>query len=116
MALSTLSLPLPQATGGVARYVLHARSPARPPAGVRFNRAAYAAAVVVADPFAEVDPWLEAAVDWDATLACRHRLWSLGLGVAEGMGPAQRGMGLDWETSLELVRRTLLEARTVPGA
>ena len=83
MALSTLSIILPQATGGVGRYVLHGRSPARPPAGVRFNRIAYSAAHVVADPLAEVDPWVEAAVDWDATLAYRHRLWSLGLGVAE---------------------------------
>lgn len=116
MALSTLSLSLPQATGGIARYVLHGRSPARPPAGVRFNRIAYSAAHVVADPLAEVDPWLEAAIDWDATLAYRHRLWSLGLGVAEAMDTAQRGMGLDWPTSLQLIRRTLTEARGVAGA
>ena len=116
MALSTLSIILPQATGGVGRYVLHGRSPARPPAGVRFNRIAYSAAHVVADPLAEVDPWVEAAVDWDATLAYRHRLWSLGLGVAEAMDTAQRGMGLDWNTSLQLIRRTLAEARSVPGA
>ena len=116
MALSTLSITLPQATGGVGRYVLHGRSPARPPAGVRFNRIAYSAAHVVSDPLAEVDPWVEAAVDWDATLAYRHRLWSLGLGVAEAMDTAQRGMGLDWNTSLQLIRRTLAEARGVPGA
>lgn len=116
MALSTLSITLPQATGGVGRYVLNGRSPARPPAGVRFNRIAYSAAHVVADPLAEVDPWLEAAIDWDATLAYRHRLWSLGLGVAEAMDTAQRGMGLDWPTSLQLIRRSLAEARNVPGA
>ncbi len=116
MALSTLSLSLPQATGGIARYVLHGRSPARPPPGVRFNRIAFSAAHVVADPLAEVDPWLEAAIDWDATLAYRHRLWSLGLGVAEAMDTAQRGMGLDWPTSLQLIRRSLADARHLPGA
>lgn len=116
MALSTLSLSLPQATGGIARYVLHGRSPARPPPGVSFNRIAFSAAHVVADPLAEVDPWLEAAIDWDATLAYRHRLWSLGLGVAEAMDTAQRGMGLDWPTSLQLIRRSLADARHLPGA
>jgi hypothetical protein len=55
-------------------------------------------------------------VDWDATLAYRHHLWSLGLGVAEAMDTAQRGMGLDWPTSRELIGRTLQEARSVPGA
>jgi hypothetical protein len=55
-------------------------------------------------------------VDWDATIAYRQRLWSLGLGVAEAMDTAQRGMGLDWPTSLELIRRSL-DARTFgPGA
>ena len=58
----------------------------------------------------------EAAIDWDATIAYRGRLWSLGLGVAEAMDTAQRGMGLDWPTSLELIRRSLDAARDVPGA
>jgi hypothetical protein len=91
-------------------------SPARPPAGVKFNRIAYSAAHVVADPLAAVDPWLQCAVDWDATIAYRQRLWSLGLGVAEAMDTAQRGMGLDWSTSLELIRRSLDAARDTPGA
>ena len=65
-----------------------------------------AAAHVVADPLAAVDPWLAAAIDWDATLAYRRHLWSLGFGVAEAMDTAQRGMGLDWPTSLELIRRS----------
>ena len=56
------------------------------------------------------------AIDWDATLAFRHHLWSLGFGVAEAMDTAQRGMGLDWPTSLELIRRSVAEARSVPGA
>ena len=81
-----------------------------------FNRIAYSAAHVVSDPLAKVDPWLQCAVDWDATIDYRRHLWSLGLGVAEAMDTAQRGMGLDWPTSLELIRRTLDAAQDVPGS
>ena len=77
----------------------------------QFNRIAYSAAHVVADPLASNSPWLDCAVDWDTTIAYRQRLWSLGLGVAEAMDTAQRGMGLDWPTSLELIRRSLDAAR-----
>jgi hypothetical protein len=70
----------------------------------------------VADARAAVDPWLQAAIDWDATIAYRQRLWRMGLGVAEAMDTAQRGMGLDWPTSLELIRRSLEAARDVPDA
>ena len=85
--------------------------PSRP-----FTRIAYAAAHVVADPWSAKEPWLDAAVDWDATLAYRRHLWSWGLGVAEAMDTAQRGMGMDWPASLELIRRTLDAAKDVPGA
>jgi hypothetical protein len=71
------------------------------------NRIAFSAAHVVADPLADVDPWLEAAIDWDRTIAFRHHIWDLGLGVAEAMDTAQRGMGLDWPTSLALIRRSV---------
>jgi hypothetical protein len=71
---------------------------------------------VVADPRAAIDPWLQCAVDWDTTIAYRVRLWQMGLGVAEAMDTAQRGMGLDWPTSLELIRRSLDAAKDVPGA
>ncbi|RUT30056.1 dihydrodipicolinate synthase family protein [Arsenicitalea aurantiaca] len=77
-----------------------------------FPRIAYAAAHVVADPFAPNDPWVTPAIDWDKTLAFRHRLWDLGLGVAEAMDTAQRGMGLGWPEAQELIRRALAEART----
>ncbi|WP_062218981.1 dihydrodipicolinate synthase family protein [Aureimonas sp. D3] len=77
-----------------------------------FNRVAYAAAHVVADPLVPSDPWLEPAIDWDATLRFRHRLWDLGLGVAEAMDTAQRGMGLGWGDAQELIRRSLREARS----
>jgi len=74
-----------------------------------FNRRALAAAHVVADPLSTKEPWLEAAIDWDATLAYRRHLWSWGFGIAEAMDTAQRGMGLDWKNSLELIRRTVAE-------
>jgi len=74
-----------------------------------FNRKALAAAHVVADPLSTKEPWLEAAIDWDATLAYRRHLWSWGFGIAEAMDTAQRGMGLDWKNSLELIRRTVAD-------
>ena len=77
-----------------------------------FPRIAYAAAHVVADPLASNDPWLTPAIDWDTTLKFRHRLWDLGLGVAEAMDTAQRGMGLTWGDAQELIRRAQAEART----
>jgi len=76
-----------------------------------FPRIAYAAAHVVADPLASNDPWLTPAIDWDTTLKFRHRLWDLGLGVAEAMDTAQRGMGLSWADAQELIRRAQAEAR-----
>ncbi len=111
-----LTLRLPTAARAIETYTLRGSVPVKPPAGVKFDRIAYSAAHVVADPLAAVDPWLTAAVDWDATIAYRRHLWSLGLGVAEAMDTAQRGMGLDWKTSLELIRRSLDAAKDVPGA
>lgn len=102
--------------GQLAPYTLQGKVLAPPAPGVTFNRIAYSAAHVVADPRAAIDPWLQCAIDWDATIAYRQRLWSLGLGVAEAMDTAQRGMGLDWPTSLELIRRSLAAAKSVPGA
>lgn len=81
-----------------------------------FNRVALAAAHVVADPLADHAPWETAAIDWERTIAYRRHLWDLGLGVAEAMDTAQRGMGLDWPASLELIRRSLDAAKDVPGA
>ncbi|MES2954305.1 MAG: dihydrodipicolinate synthase family protein [Pseudomonadota bacterium] len=111
-----LTLTLPIAAGSLQPYTLRGTTPVRPAAGVAFNRIAYSAAHVVADPLAVVDPWVNCAIDWDATIAYRRHLWSLGLGVAEAMDTAQRGMGLDWPTSLELIRRSLDAAKDVPGA
>ena len=77
---------------------------------------AYAAAHVVIDPLAEHDPWVAPVVDWERTVAFRRYLWSLGLGVAEAMDTAQRGMGLDWEGAKTLIRHSLDAMRDVPGA
>ncbi|HSV81249.1 MAG TPA: dihydrodipicolinate synthase family protein [Ramlibacter sp.] len=110
-----LTLNLPTARGRIEPYSVQG-APLVAPSPVKFNRIAYSAAHVVADPLADGDPWLQCAVDWETTLAYRRRLWSLGLGVAEAMDTAQRGMGMDWPTSLELIGRSLDAARDVPGA
>src|ERR1044071_9199555 len=109
------TLNLPTADGRVAPYTT--RPPVNFPAAMPpFSRVAYAAAHVVPDPLADTDPWVQPAIDWGRTIAFRKYLWSLGLGVAEAMDTAQRGMGLDWGSSLELIRRSLEAAREVPGA
>ena len=112
-AMQTVMLPV--AGGALETYQVRESRHFAPPTRA-FTRRALAAAHVVADPLSAKDPWLEAAIDWDATIAFRRHLWSYGFGVAEAMDTAQRGMGLDWENSLELIRRTLDAARSVPGA
>src|SRR5262245_54296424 len=106
-----VSLKLPTADRRLESYALSAPRDFSARRTQAFNRVAYAAAHVVADPLSPKDPWLEPAVDWDATLAFRRHLWALGFGVAEAMDTAQRGMGLDWTTSLELIRRSIDAAR-----
>jgi hypothetical protein len=85
-------------------------------AGHTPQRVALAAAHVVADSLADNDPWISAAIDWDRTIDYRRHLWGLGLGVAEAMDTAQRGMGLDWPNALELISRSVAAAREFPGA
>ena len=106
---------LPVASGRIEPFATRAPTAfarATPP----FPRVALAAAHVVADPLAEQDPWLDVKVDWDRTIAYRQYLWSLGLGVAEALDTAQRGMGLDWVGAQELIRRSLDAMKDVPGA
>ena len=109
------SIRLPRADGSLHAYTMQPRRAWHMVAATP-NRVAYAAAHVVADPLASADPWIQPAIDWDATLAYRQYVWSLGLGIAEAMDTAQRGMGLDWPTSLELIDRSLRLARDTPGA
>ena len=103
-----LTLKLPTAAGALEDYAVREpktfERPRKP-----FTRKALAAAHVVADARSPKEPWLDAAIDWEATLAYRRHLWSWGFGIAEAMDTAQRGMGLDWANSLELIRRTLAE-------
>ena len=109
------SLILPTTDGRMESYEMG--EPRRFPrtASAALPRIAYAAAHVVSDPLADNDPWLDTAIDWDTTLAYRRHLWGLGLGVAEAMDTAQRGMGLDWPTSLELIRRSVDAAQDFDG-
>jgi hypothetical protein len=109
--VSALSIRLPQADRSLETYKLSAPKSFPDKASGPMNRIAFSAAHVVADPLADADPWLQAAIDWDKTIAYRERLWDLGLGVAEAMDTAQRGMGLDWPTSLELIRRSVGAAK-----
>ncbi len=114
--LPGLKIKLPIADGRIEDFRLsEPRHFPRKLAGA-FNRVAYSAAHVVADPLATVDPSSGCAIDWDATIAYRRTLWNLGFGVAEAMDTAQRGMGLDWPASLELIRRSIAASRECKGA
>ncbi|MCX7889123.1 MAG: dihydrodipicolinate synthase family protein [Rhodobacteraceae bacterium] len=113
-----LRIALPDTAGRMVEHVLTGTPvvPSRLPPDAA--RVVYAAAHVVADPFAAADPSEAAAVDWKATMAFRRHLDALGLGIAEAMDTAQRGMGLDWPGALELIRRTreeLPQARVANG-
>ncbi len=110
-------LTLPTYDGTLAPYALQG-TPLTPRAPrVALTRTAFAAAHVISDPLAERSPWdTRPAVDWDATLAFRVGLWDQGLGLAEAMDTAQRGMGVDWATARELITRTMRAAKAHPLA
>src|SRR3989442_1700401 len=110
------SVRLPRPDGAIVDYRLGpaAEFPVAP--GPIASRIGFAAVHVVADPRANVNPTLDVAVDWETTLAYRRYLWSLGLAVAEAMDTSQRGMGFPWSAAKELIKRTVAEARTTPGA
>jgi hypothetical protein len=111
LPVSSLSLRLPRADRSLETYRLSASRTFPAKLEGTLNRIAFSAAHVVADPLAESDPWVSAAIDWDKTIAFREHIWDLGLGVAEAMDTAQRGMGLDWPTSLELIQRSVAAAK-----
>src|SRR4051812_16601096 len=112
--MTTIKLPTPERTLRVHR-LREAPAWSTPAQRPEWNRVAFAAAHVVADPLAAADPWLDAPIDWETTLAFRRHLWSLGFGVAEAMDTAQRGAGLDYPATRELIRRSAAEARAVGG-
>jgi hypothetical protein len=105
--LSSLKIKLPTDAGKLETFILSEPLGLPDKASAAFSRVAFSAAHVVADARAANDPWLDCAVDWEQTLAYREYLWDLNLGVAEAMDTAQRGMGLDWPTSLELITRAV---------
>jgi hypothetical protein len=114
-APTTTALRLPRSNGAIEPYTPGAPSPYTTPHDPPRTRIAFAAAHVVADPLAPGDPDGPARLDWEATLAFRRHLWSHGFRVAEAMDTAQRGMGLDWPATQELIRRSVAEAQAVGG-
>src|SRR5262249_23247827 len=110
------ALTLPRADGTLTRYALTGQTPVAGAPGPIRSRIGMAAVHAGPDPLAAINPTLDVALDWDATLAFRRYVWSLGLAVAEAMDTSQRGMGFPWSAAKELIKRSVAEARTVPGA
>jgi hypothetical protein len=111
----SVAVLLPRAGGRLEPYALGPPASFPHPVAPARSRVAFAAAHVVRDPLADGDPAGPAQLDWEATLAYRRHLWSYGLRVAEAMDTAQRGMGLDWAATRELIRRSVAEARACGG-
>ena len=107
------SLILPTEDGGTREYRVQGRTSWPRPTAPLTSRRAYAAAHVIPEALADNTPGAPARLDWDATMAYRHELWSYGLGVADAMDTAQRGMGLDWAATQQLIKRTGVEAAFV---
>ena len=114
--MNVAGLLLPTREGALEMWHPTGRTPIPPAARAPTSRTVYAAVHVVADPLSPVDPVVRTVLDWDATMAFRHHVWSCGLAVAEAMDTAQRGMGLDWSSTRELIARTGVQARSVGGA
>ncbi|NIF52318.1 dihydrodipicolinate synthase family protein [Burkholderia sp. Ax-1724] len=111
-----MHIVLPTSSGRLESYTLQGQPLAVKPATAPFSRIAYSAAHVVADPLRSGELNQPCAIDWTRTIEYRRYLIGQGLGIAEAMDTAQRGMGLTWETALELVERTMNETRDLPGA
>ncbi|MDA0172467.1 dihydrodipicolinate synthase family protein [Solirubrobacter taibaiensis] len=113
--MNGVTLTLPRADGSTETYTPELREPLPVLGSEPRSRVCYAAAHVVADPLAGGDPTGPAQLDWEATLAFRRHLWSHGMRIAEAMDTAQRGMGLDWAATQELISRSVAEAKAVGG-
>ncbi len=105
-----MKIRLPAAEGKSETYHLVGEPIAIRKPKIPFNRAAFAAAHVVADPLSAIG-----VLDWDRTLAFRHYLLDQGFGIAEAMDTSQRGMGLDWPLAHELIMRSLKSAGPQAG-
>ncbi|ACL55681.1 dihydrodipicolinate synthase family protein [Methylobacterium nodulans] len=112
------SIRLPTSNGTIETVELPEPKPWRTArAGQALPRIALSAGHVVANPMADISPMRgEVAIDFERTQRFRDHLWDLGLGIAEAMDTAQRGMGLDWEAAKILIRNTVESARRRPGA
>jgi len=110
------TIGLPEADGSLRHHELGEPGAWTRPSTPITSRVVYAAAHVVPQALSDTTPGAPAVLDWDATLAYRHELWSYGLGVADAMDTAQRGMGLDWSATQELIKRSSAEAASVGGA
>ena len=104
-----MKIKLPDTNGSVSEYALTGEPIAPTALRPDATRTVFSAAHVVADPFTNSDPTGPSVLDWHQTLAFRRHLADLGLGIAEAMDTAQRGMGLDWSGALELIKRTRSE-------
>lgn len=100
-----MKIRLPGTEGKSAAYQLMGEPIAVRKPKTPFNRVAFAAAHVVADPLST-----QGGLDWDKSLAFRHYLLDQGFGIAEAMDTSQRGMGLDWPLAHELITRSLKSA------
>lgn len=80
------------------------------------SRKVYSAVHVVPRTTADNTPGAPADLDWDTTLGIRHHIWRYGLGVADAMDTAQRGMGLDWAATRQLIDRSAAEAAAMVAA
>ncbi|TVY11810.1 dihydrodipicolinate synthase family protein [Paenibacillus cremeus] len=109
------TIKLPRSDGSSYMYEFLQSEPLPPAKGKFQSRTAFSAAHVVCNPWADKDPLTHAQIDFQATMAYRHHLWSLGFAVAEAMDTAQRGMGLDYLRAKELIRHSITEAKSVGG-
>ncbi|MBQ0820692.1 dihydrodipicolinate synthase family protein [Microvirga sp. HBU67558] len=113
----TSSIRLPNDDGRLEEFTMPKAASWRPAkAGQPLARVALSAGHVVSNPLADISPMRDVAIDFDATQRFRDHLWDLGLGVAEAMDTAQRGMGLNWASAQVLIRNTVEAARSRPGA
>jgi Protein of unknown function (DUF993) len=113
----TSPIRLPNDDGRLEEFAMPGPAAWRPAkAGQPLARVALSAGHVVSNPLADISPMRDVAIDFDATQRFRDYLWDLGLGVAEAMDTAQRGMGLDWPSAQILIRNTVESAKARPGA
>ncbi len=109
----TISITLPLPGGELETLALNGTGPWRKPTALITSRKVYAAAHVTPKVLGNNVPGAPADIDWDATLAFRRELWSWGVGIADAMDTAQRGMGLDWAATQELINRSAAEAALI---